>query len=141
MNEEVKESIIINEEEYKSQMDRDMYYNLKCGSVGDTADEFIKSREFLSQGDLIFEYKNSEKRDVKNNVLGLTIRIHNQFTETEPFDLDEFIVELITEEYSVIYPHVPRTYLDVELYNLLKDSKVPNDVLITYKQIIEDLKV
>ena len=50
-------------------------------------------------------------------------------------------MEIYTENYSVIYPHVPRTYLEVELYEILKDSKVPQDVLITYKQIIEDLKV
>ena len=137
-NEEVKST---NEEKYKSEMDRDMYCNLKYGGITDTTDEFIKCREFLSQGDLIFEYKNSEKRDVSNNVLGVTIRVQNKYTEAEPLGLDEFIVELITEEYSVIYPHVPRTYLDVELYDLLKDAKVPNDVLITYKQIIEDLKV
>lgn len=136
-----EEKILTNEEEYKSDIDRDMYYNLKFGGITDITDEFIKSREYLSQGDLIFEYKNNEKKDVKNNVLGLVIRVHNQYTEAEPLDLDEFIVELITEEYSIIYPHVPRTYLDVELYDLLKDAKVPNDVLITYKQIIEDLKV
>lgn len=136
-----EEKILTKEEEYKSDIERDMYYNLKFGGITDITDEFIKSREYLSQGDLIFEYKSSEKRDVKNNVLGLVIRVHNQYTEAEPLNLDEFIVELITEEYSIIYPHVPRTYLDVELYDLLKDAKVPNDVLITYKQIIEDLKV
>ena len=57
MNEEVN-GLMINEEDYKLQLDRDMYSNLKFGSVGDTTDEFIKSREILSQGDLIFEYKN-----------------------------------------------------------------------------------
>ena len=142
MSEETK-VISIEEEKYKLEMDRDMFYNLKYGAITDTTDELIKSREFLSQGDLVFIYKNSKDREIENNLLEVCIRLNNVYTINDNSIseiLDPYIVELYTEDYSVIYPHVPRTFLEVELYEILKDSKVPSDVLITYKQIIEDLK-
>ena len=93
---------------------------------------------------MIAAYKNTEKKGVDNELLEVSIRMNNVYTagsDSMTSGLDLFIVELFTEEYTVIYPHVPRTYLEVELYEILKDSKVPQDILITYKQIIEDLKV
>ena len=117
---------------------------LRYSTMTDCVDEFQKSREGLEQGDLIFIYKNTEKKGVENELLEVSIRMNNMYTAGDDSmvgGLDLFIVELFTEEYTVIYPHVPRTYLEVELYEILKDSKVPHDILITYKQIIEDLKV
>ncbi len=119
---------------------RDILGGIRCGILTDATEEFIRSREHLSQGDLIFIYRNSEDKDVDTNLYEVSIRVHNQFTE-DSLGLDAYIVEIYTEDYSVIYPHVPRTYLEVELFEILKNSKVPNDILITYKQIIEDLKV
>jgi hypothetical protein len=117
---------------------------LRCGTLTDCIDEVQKSRDRLEQGDLIFIYKNTEKKGVDNELLEVSIRMNNVYTsgpDSMTDGLDLFIVELFTEEYTVIYPHVPRTYLEVELYEILKDSKVPQDILITYKQIIEDLKI
>lgn len=117
---------------------------LRCGVLTDCIDEVQKSRDRLEQGDLIFIYKNTEKKGVDNELLEVSIRMNNVYTtgpDSMTSGLDLFIVELFTEEYTVIYPHVPRTYLEVELYEILKDSKVPQDILITYKQIIEDLKI
>lgn len=122
---------------------RDIISGLKFSSLSDSTDEFIKSRDQLSQGDLIFTYKNSKDTDTENTLYQVVIRIHNKYTISEDnvtSSLDQYIVEIYTKDYSVIYPHVPRTYLEVELYNLLQDFKVPADILITYKQIIEDLK-
>lgn len=121
----------------------DCMVNLKYSTVTDGVDEFIKSRDYLSQGDLIFIYKNSKDTDTENTLYELCIRVHNTYTvstENVTSRLDNYIVEIYTKDYSVIYPHVPRTYLEVELYDILEDFKVPNDILITYKQIIEDLK-
>ena len=123
---------------------REILSALKCGTLTDCMDEVQKSRDRLEQGDLIFIYKNTEKKGVDNELLEVSIRMNNVYTagsDSMTGGLDLFIVELFTEKYTVIYPHVPRTYLDVELYEILKDSKVPQDILITYKQIIEDLKV
>lgn len=124
--------------------DRDIISGLKCSAVSDTTDELMKCREYLSQGDIIFIYKNSKDRETENTLYEVCIRVHNQYTiasDNITQDLDEYIVEIYTKDYSVIYPHVPRTYLDVELYDILESFKVPKDILITYKQIIEDLKV
>ncbi len=121
----------------------EMVEALLCSTYSDSSDEFTKAREQVEQGDVIFIYRSTERKDVENNLLEVCIRAHNIYTsgpETTTGDLDLYIVELYTDKYSVIYPHVPRTYLDIELYDILKDSKVPDDVLITYKQIIEDLK-
>jgi hypothetical protein len=123
---------------------REILSALRCGTLTDCIDEVQKSRDRLEQGDLIFIYKNTEKKGVDNELLEVSIRMNNVYTsgpDSMTDGLDLFIVELFTEEYTVIYPHVPRTYLEVELYEILKDSKVPQDILITYKQIIEDLKV
>ena len=117
---------------------------LRCGALTDCIDEVQKSRDRLEQGDLIFIYKNTEKKGVDNELLEVSIRMNNVYTagpDSMTAELDLFIVELFTEKYTVIYPHVPRTYLEVEFYEILKDSKVPQDILITYKQIIEDLKI
>lgn len=124
--------------------DRDIISGLKCSALNDVTDEFMKCRDYLSQGDIIFIYKNSKDRDTENTLYEVCIRVHNQYTialDNITQDLDEYIVEIYTKDYSVIYPHVPRTYLDVELYDILESFKVPKDILITYKQIIEDLKV
>lgn len=121
----------------------EIFENIICSSVVDTTDEFQQSREQFKQGDLIFIYRNSDEKGVDNDLLSVCIKKNNIFTvdpESDVDKLDPYIVEIITTKYSVIYPHVPRTYLEVELYDILKDSKVPSDVLITYKQIIEDLK-
>lgn len=140
-----KEELINSEEEKKVEyeMSRDMFYNLRYGSVTNAEDEFIKCRDILSNGDLIFIYKNSKNEDIENNLLEICIRINNVYTTNDNItkNLDSYIVELYTENYSVIYPHVPRTFLEVEIYELLENSRVPSDVLVTYKQIIEDLKV
>ena len=123
---------------------REIFSALRCGVLTDCIDEVQKSRDRLEQGDLIFICKNTEKKGVDNELLEVSIRMNNVYTagsDSMTGGLDLFIVELFTEEYTVIYPHVPRTYLEVELYEILKDSKVPQDILITYKQIIEDLKV
>lgn len=122
---------------------KDIFSNLGYSNLCDSTDEFNLTRGQLSQGDLIFIYRNSEDRGVDNNLLECCIRIQNDYTNgNDPFieGLDKYIVELYTENYSVIYPHMPRTYLDVELYEILQNSKVPQDILLTYKQIIEDLK-
>ena len=123
---------------------RDCMTNLKLSTSVDCTDEFIKCREYLSQADLIFTYKNSKDTDTENALYGITIRAHNNYTVSVENgvvgNLDLFIVELCTKDYSVIYPHVPRTYLEIELYEILQDFKVPDDVLRTYKQIIKDLE-
>ena len=125
---------------------RDCITNLKLSTSIDCTDELTRSRDYFSQGDLIFIFKSSkDNTDINGNTLyEVCVRVHNSYTtSTEDLIacLDRFIVEIYTKDYSVIYPHVPRTYLDVELYDILKDFKVPNDILIMYKQIIEDLKV
>lgn len=129
----------------KEERNKEILTDLKCGSLTDCVDEFQKSRDQLGQGDLIFAYKNLEERGVKNELLEISIRANNKYTSMADDSmverLDLYIVELFTQDYSVIYPHMPRTYLEVELYDILEESKVPEDILITYKQIIEDLKV
>lgn len=123
---------------------REVLTGMVYSTLPDCTNEFAKSVEQLEQGDLIFIYKNTEEKGVENELLEVSIRMNNNYTagpDSMVGGLDLFIVEIYTENYSVIYPHVPRTYLDIELYEFLKDSKVPQDVLITYKQIIEDLKV
>ena len=137
----------MNEDLIKNTVEEDnkeILSGLRCGTLTDCIDEVQKSRDRLESGDLIFIYKNTEKKGVDNELLEVSIRMNNIYTtgpDSMTAGLDLFIVELFTEKYTVIYPHVPRTYLEVELYDILKNSKVPHDILITYKQIIEDLKV
>jgi hypothetical protein len=137
----MKNALNIDETTYNE--NKEILSNLRCGTLSDCVDEFQKSRDYLGQGDLIFTYKNSKDRDTEDTLYGITIRVHNKYTVSEDnitSNLDEYIVEIYTHDYSVIYPHVPRTYLDVELFEFLNDHKVPSDILATYKQIIEDLK-
>ena len=95
----------------------------------------------LSEGELIFSYKNTKFCDCENNFFGITI-----FRNTEkngPIkNVGNFSVIIVTRDWSVTYPNVPLTYLQTELADMLKEFCMEEEVLTTYKQIIEkdDLK-
>ena len=95
----------------------------------------------LAEGDLIFSYKNTKFCDCENNFFGIII-----FRNTEkngPIEnIGNFSVIIVTKDYSVTYPNVPLTYLQTELVDTLKDFCIEEEILTTYKQIIDndDLK-
>lgn len=91
----------------------------------------------LTGGDLIFSYKNTKICDTDNNLLGVSIYRNNQ--ENGPVEnIGNYSVILVTMDYSVTYPNVPLTYLQTELVDLLKEFCIDEEVLTTYKQIIDN---
>ena len=96
----------------------------------------------MIEGDLIFIYKNTSNtgHNDNNTLLGVSVFRNNQYTG--PLEISgTYCVELVTTNWSTIYPSVPLTYLQIELLDLLKEFKIDEEVLTTYKQIIGDLKI
>lgn len=76
----------------------------------------------LLNGKLLFAYRNNNFQIVlvKNNV-------------------NDFAIGMITQGYTMLLPHIPKSFLKESLVDL-KNNKIEKTIIDIYNKIIEDLK-
>lgn len=101
-------------------------------SADDAArDIYTGFNSMLLEGSPVFLYKNTggNKSDLQQVVVVRSVN-----------DPDKFAASILTTGWSVVYPFVlPKTYLEMEIYEDLKKYKLDEKILNTYKQIVSHL--
>lgn len=86
----------------------------------------------LLEGDLVFAYKNTGN----NSDIHQFVVVKNNYTG----NINDFGVGVISTGYTMLLPHVPVDYVEVELVEDLKKWKLDKTILNTYEQIIKGIK-
>ncbi len=99
------------------------------------AEVFSSVNRSLLDGVPIFLYKNtSSKSDLIQAVVVRNLDYENR-------SYTDFGVGVIAAGYSMLYPHIPMEYLETDFLNELEKFKVDKQIIETYKQIIERIKL
>lgn len=103
-------------------------------SVQEVADKNWKDvcTDTLYKGEVIFSYKTSDNElESENNPL-------YQVIISKDIEEGDYIVNIVTLEWSSLLNHLPLTYLQNELMDRLVEWKIDKETLITLKQRLED---
>ena len=135
-----KSEIKCSESDYELEIHRAIIGWENIDEVANSVWSSVHSR--LLEGDLVFAYKTGNQGAKLKQV----VVVRNfEIVEVPGFaqagkNYTDFGVGYITSGYTALLPHVPYRYIKDELFNLIKDSKVSNEVLGTFKAIIEDIE-
>lgn len=98
---------------------------------------FKESVQKITEGNLVFSYKNQDKN---SDLIQVTVYMNYEDTYYSlGIDSDDFSVLLSTMDYTVVLPHVPASYLQIELLEKLKECNIPDDILNTYTCMIKKI--
>ena len=96
------------------------------------SDIFSSIHRTLLEGDPVFLYKNTNS---KSDLCQVVVVRNFEYT-SEAKQYTDFGVGVITAGYSMLYPHVPSSYIKNDLLVDLEHWKVDKDVVATYRQIV-----
>ena len=140
LNGKREEPIKCSSTEYEIETNRAIVGWNSIEEVANSVWNSIHSR--LLEGDLVFAYKTG---DQSAKLKQIVIVRNFELIQVAGFaqagkNYTDFGVGYITSGYTALLPHVPLRYVKDELYSLMKDCKVPQDILGTFGAIIEDLE-